>query len=104
MITHSLTRTLFPNNGTITLHRFMFAFRGPVSKSFEPVTLNAIFDKYFMFSYIGMSIITKMMLYLINPFLTNGFSYCYHLGESTFIFRVIRSEFKILFNFWMKIL
>ena len=29
----------------------------------------------------------------INPYLTNGFSHYYHLGESTFIFRGIRSDF-----------
>ena len=28
----------------------------------------------------------------INPYLTSGFSHHYHLGESTFIFRSIRSE------------
>ena len=29
----------------------------------------------------------------INPYLTNGFSHHYHLGESTFMFRGIRSNF-----------
>ena len=29
----------------------------------------------------------------INPYLTNGFSHHYHLGESTFIFRGIRGDF-----------
>ena len=38
------------------------------------------------------------MLYIqvsINPYLKNGFSHHYHLGESTFTFRGIRSEFNI---------
>ena len=30
---------------------------------------------------------------LINPYLTNGFSHRYQLGESTFIFRGVRSDF-----------
>ena len=29
----------------------------------------------------------------------NGFSHRYHLGESTFIFRSIRSDFEFLFHF-----
>ena len=29
----------------------------------------------------------------LNPHLTNGFSHYYHLGESTFMFRGIRSNF-----------
>ena len=39
-----------------------------------------------------------------NPYLTNVFSHFYHLGESTFIFRGIRSDFQFLNNFLMKIL
>ena len=39
-----------------------------------------------------------------NPYLTNGFSHCYHLDESTFVFRGIRSDFYILFYFSMKFL
>ena len=35
----------------------------------------------------------------INPYLMNGFSHHYHLGQSTFIFRGIRSDFSISFNF-----
>ena len=30
---------------------------------------------------------------ILNPYLTNGFSHHYHLGESTFIFRGVRSDF-----------
>ena len=41
---------------------------------------------------------------LINLYLTNGFSHHYHLEESTFSFRGVRSDFEILFNFSMKIL
>ena len=40
----------------------------------------------------------------INPFLTNGLSQCYHLEESTFILRDIRSEFDFLFHFSMNFL
>ena len=32
----------------------------------------------------------------INPLMINGFTHHYHLGESTFIFRVLRYDFKIL--------
>ena len=39
-----------------------------------------------------------------NPYLTNGLSHHYHLGESTFIFRGHRCNFKILFHFSMKFL
>ena len=39
-----------------------------------------------------------------NPLVTNGLSYCYHLGESTFIVRGTRSDFEFLFHFSMKIL
>ena len=40
----------------------------------------------------------------INPYMTNGFSHHCHLGESTFIFRCIRSDFKFSYKFLMKIL
>ena len=36
--------------------------------------------------------------------MTNGFSHPYHLGESTFIFRGVRSDLELLFHFSMKIL
>ena len=39
-----------------------------------------------------------------NPYLTNGFSHHYHLGESTFILRDIGSDFESLFHFSMKFL
>ena len=32
--------------------------------------------------------------------MTNGVSHCYHLDESTFIFRCIRSNFSFLFPFF----
>ena len=35
---------------------------------------------------------------------TNGISHPYHLDESIFIFRVIRSDFSFLFHFSMKIM
>ena len=31
--------------------------------------------------------------FFINPYLTNGFSHHYQFGESTFIFRAVRSDF-----------
>ena len=34
-----------------------------------------------------------------NPYLTNGFSHHYRLGESTFIFRGVRSDFNFLSHF-----
>ena len=38
----------------------------------------------------------------LNPFVMNGIAHHYHFGESTFIFKSIRCDFKILFNFSMK--
>ena len=40
----------------------------------------------------------------LKPYLTNGFSHRYHLGESTFIFRGVRSFFYFLSYFSMKFL
>ena len=40
----------------------------------------------------------------LNPYLTNGFSHRYQLGESTSINRGVRCDFKILFHFSMKFL
>ena len=37
----------------------------------------------------------------INPYLPNGLSHHYHLGESTFVFRGFRSDFKFLSHFFM---
>ena len=39
-----------------------------------------------------------------NPYLTNRFTHRYHMGESTFIFRGFRCDFKILFHFSIKFL
>ena len=35
-----------------------------------------------------------------NPLVTNGLSHCYHLDESTFIFRGIRSNFSFFISFF----
>ena len=40
----------------------------------------------------------------INPYLTNGSSHRYHLDESTFILRGVRSDFYFLSHFSMKFL
>ena len=40
----------------------------------------------------------------INPLTTNRFTHHYHLGESTFNSRVIKSDFKFLISFSMEIL
>ena len=40
----------------------------------------------------------------LNPYLTNGFSHLYHLGEPTFIFMGVGSDFLNLIHFLMKIL
>ena len=37
------------------------------------------------------------VLLLLNPYLTNGFSHHHHLGEPTFIFRGVKSDFSIKF-------
>ena len=41
---------------------------------------------------------------MFNPYLTNGFSHHYHLGESTFILRDIGNDFPFLNKSLMKIL
>ena len=41
---------------------------------------------------------------MLNPYLTNGFSHHYQLGESAFIFRDVRSDFYFLSHFSMKFL
>ena len=47
-----------------------------------------------------------MMIYVteiqFNPYLTNGFSHHYQLGESTFIFRGVRSDLIFLSDFSME--
>ena len=46
-----------------------------------------------------------MRLYIaFNPYLTNGFSRHYQLGESTFSFRGVRCDFYVLSYFSMKFL
>ena len=42
--------------------------------------------------------------YSLNPYMTNGFSHYYHLGESTLIFRGFGCNFESLFHFSMKFL
>ena len=41
---------------------------------------------------------------LLNPYSTNGFSHHYHLGESTFMSRGLRSNFQFSAHFSMKFL
>ena len=38
------------------------------------------------------------LCFRINPFVTNGLALHYHLGESTFSFRDIRSDFNYIFQ------
>ena len=45
-----------------------------------------------------------ILLCEINPYLTNVFSHLYQLGESTFIFRGVRSDYYFLSHFSMKFL
>ena len=52
----------------------------------------AILDLFFMTGH-GSDCFRSLSLITFNPYLTNGFSHHYHLGESTFIFRGIRSDF-----------
>ena len=40
---------------------------------------------FFFWPYTGVNV--------INPYLTNGFSHRYHLGESTYILRDVRCDF-----------
>ena len=52
-----------------------------------------------------MAILNRILAGLkINPYLTNGFSHHYQLGESTFIFRGDRSNFYFLSQFSIKFL
>ena len=41
---------------------------------------------------------------VLNPYLTNRFSHHYHLGESFFIMKGVRSDFLFLSHFSMKFL
>ena len=41
---------------------------------------------------------------MFNPYMTNGLSHYYHLGESTLIFRGYRCDYKFLSHFSIKIL
>ena len=45
----------------------------------------------------------KLIKSKFNPYVTNAHSYPYHLDESTFIFRGIRSSFSFLFHFSMNL-
>ena len=36
---------------------------------------------------------SSLKTFYLNPYLTNGFSHHYHLGEYTFIIRGVRSDF-----------
>ena len=47
--------------------------------------------------------VTQCHTLRLNPLVTNGLSHPYHLEESTFIFRGIRSNFSFLFIFSMEI-
>ena len=40
----------------------------------------------------------------VKPYLTNGFSHLYQLGESTFLFRGVKSDLYFIFLFSMKFL
>ena len=67
-----------------------------------------------VFSFVGLQTVTTIKHMNImkefedfktfNPYLTNGFSHHYHLGESIFILRNIKSDFQFLNKFLMKIL
>ena len=56
--------------------------------------------------YIGWAQTTLLHVHvnLFNLYLTNGFSHHYHFGETTLIFRDVRSDFYLLSNFSMKFL
>ena len=45
----------------------------------------------------------KLLNCNFNPYLTNGFSHCYQLGESTFIFGGVRSDFLFFISFFDEI-
>ena len=47
---------------------------------------------------------TTFVKHPINPYVIKGHSHPYHLNESTFIFRGIKSNFSFSFHFSMKIM
>ena len=49
-------------------------------------------------------IIQYVLFEWFNPYMTNGLAHHYQLGESTFMFRGIRSDFEFLFHFPIKFL
>ena len=54
------------------------------------------------FLFFFLVVIKVMIFFMINPYLMNGFSHHYHLGESTFMFRGVRSDLEFLSHFSMK--
>ena len=54
------------------------------------------------FSVLGLTI--KLIMLTVSPYLINGFSHPYQLGEATFFFRGVRSDFYLLSHFSMKFL
>ena len=80
---------------SIEPHQIHFCLITTMAEPVLPTNVRKMVCKKFMSSPCGR---------VVNPFLTNGFSQYYHLGESAFIFRGIRSEFQSSYNFLMKIL
>ena len=68
------------------------------------VVLGCVYCLWLTSVYKGSTLRKLAHVNAVNPYLTNGFSHYYHLGESTFIFRGIRSDFQFLNKFLMKIL
>ena len=54
--------------------------------------------------FVSVYLYLKYFVFVFNPYLTTGFYNHYQLGESTFSFRAVRSEFYFLSHFSMKFL
>ena len=74
----------------------------PVTVHLPPVTVRAAGSSPLsvLLMVISLRLSIKEKDNVLNPFIMNGLAD--HLGESTFIFRCIRSDFEFLFHFWMK--
>ena len=71
-----------------------------ISKQNDQYTLILLVSIYEPFIIILQSIARYLygaiVFITVNPYLTNGFFHHYHLGESTLIFRGVRSDFYFL--------
>ena len=67
------------------------------------ITKNQGLSNYSGFG-LGFKLYTCYAIFNLNPFMANGFSHHYQLGESTFICKGTRCDFLFIYDFSMKFL